>query len=89
MNEFKRKGRMVSFRISDEEYASLKLLYRSHGARSLSDFARLSMQRVAALEDRLRSDLLSRLEALDERVGNLEAHTGRQEHGDPEFVKTP
>jgi hypothetical protein len=77
VNEFKRKGRMISFRISDEEYASLKLLYRSHGARSLSDFARLSMQRTAAVEDRLRSDLLSRIEALDERVGNLEAHFPR------------
>jgi hypothetical protein len=73
MNEFKRKGRTISFRISDEEYASLKLLYRAHGARSLSDFARLSMQRVAALEDRLKSDLLSRIDSLDARVGTLEA----------------
>lgn len=72
MNELERKDRMISIRVSDEEYASLKLIYRKHGARSISDFARLAMQRVAAADDCLHSDLLGRVEELEERVEGLE-----------------
>jgi hypothetical protein len=72
MIEEKRKSRMISLRVSDEEYSKLKEVYRSHGARSISDFARLSMQRVATLEETLNSDVLSRVDTLDARVGALE-----------------
>jgi hypothetical protein len=72
MTEEKRKSRMISLRVSDEEYSKLKEVYRSHGARSISDFARLSMQRVATLEETLSSGVLSRFDTLDARVGALE-----------------
>jgi hypothetical protein len=71
MNELERKDRMISVRVSDEEYASLKLVYRKHGARSISDFARLSMQRVAAAQN-LHSDVIGRVEELEGRVEALE-----------------
>jgi hypothetical protein len=85
MTEEKRKSRMISLRVSDEEYSKLKEVYRSHGARSISDFARISMQRVATLEDTLSSAVVSRVETLDARVGAIEErlqelleHTGVQ-----------
>lgn len=40
----KRKNRMISFRLSDEEYEHLLELCQSQGARSLSDLARGAMQ---------------------------------------------
>jgi hypothetical protein len=75
MTDLKRKNRMISIRVSDEEYASLKLLYRNHGARNISDFARLSMMRVAASEDGRHSDLSGRVEELEERLAALERKT--------------
>jgi hypothetical protein len=77
MNESKRKHKTICFRISEEEYASFKLLYRSRGARNLSDFARLSMQRLATQEDHRDSDLLVRVEGLAARIGVLEAKFDR------------
>lgn len=40
MTVFKPKTRMISFRISEEEYQSVQQASLSHGARSVSDFSR-------------------------------------------------
>lgn len=40
MNSRKRRSRIVSFRLSDEEYNSLKDISESHGARNVSEFTR-------------------------------------------------
>ncbi len=50
MNVFKRKNRMISFRVSEEEFNALQRSSISHGSRSVSDFARDSLFRL--LEDR-------------------------------------
>jgi hypothetical protein len=41
-----RKNRIISLRLSEEEYESLKSVYASRGVRSLSEFARDAMHRV-------------------------------------------
>ncbi len=41
-----RRSRMVSFRLSPEEYARLQTVCSSQGIRSLSDLARTAMQRL-------------------------------------------
>ena len=41
-----RKNKIISLRLSEEEYESLKLVYASRGVRSLSEFARDAMHRV-------------------------------------------
>ena len=41
-----RKTRTISLRLSEPEFEALKKLYAAHGARSISDFVRTSMQRV-------------------------------------------
>ena len=46
MSEQNRKCKMISLRLSAEEYHALQTLYPSYGARNISDFARLAMQRV-------------------------------------------
>ncbi len=47
---FKRKTRMISFRLSEEEYTFLHQASLSTGARSISDFARDALFRL--LRDR-------------------------------------
>ena len=46
MREMKRRSRMISVRLSEEEYAALLHLYSLTGARSLSDFTRDAMRTV-------------------------------------------
>ena len=41
-----RRSRMVSFRLSPEEYARLQAVCSAQGIRSLSDLARTAMQRL-------------------------------------------
>jgi hypothetical protein len=79
MSVAKRKNKMLSFRLSDEEYDALRSVCESHGVRSLSDFARLAIDNLiagggpsphAAVETRLNA-LDSRLQVLDLAVGRL------------------
>lgn len=46
MSGLMRKSRTISLRLSQREFEALKSLYAAHGARSISDFVRTSMQRV-------------------------------------------
>ncbi len=44
MSVFKRRTRIVSFRLSEDEYEHLRETCVSHGVRSISDFARFATQ---------------------------------------------
>jgi hypothetical protein len=44
MSVFKRRTRIVSFRLSEDEYERLRGTCVSHGIRSISDFARFATQ---------------------------------------------
>jgi HPt (histidine-containing phosphotransfer) domain-containing protein len=75
----KRRSRIVSFRLSDEEYKSLKSVSASCGARSVSEFTRSVACHVNAggngdaaerLEDSLRT-LNEKMEMLDRRIQTL------------------
>ncbi len=46
MSVLKRRSKMVSFRLSEQEYESLQALSSECGARSLSDLVRDVMQRL-------------------------------------------
>ena len=67
---------MISLRVSEEEYENFKQLYSAHGARNLSDFARIAMQRVAGEHDSQEAMNLKLLE-LDGRLIALEARFAR------------
>jgi hypothetical protein len=67
---------MISFRVSDTEYQALQMLHHLHGARNVSDFARLAVTRmisdlrVVELEQRV--DLISgQLKHLGDRIDHL------------------
>src|SRR5688572_19517562 len=77
---FKRKSRMISFRLSEEEYAILRRASLSNGARSVSDFARDTLFGVlngaptvagpAALETKVEK-LTSDMEVLTQHIHHV------------------
>lgn len=46
-----RRSKMVSFRLSQEEYARFQTICEARGIRSLSDLARTAMQSMTASQD--------------------------------------
>ena len=84
---------MISFRLSEDEYASLRSLCENEGARSVSDLARDAVHRLvrkdsqADVETALRT-LQGRMDTLDLQVQRLHlavgqppAHEMRQTNG--------
>ena len=77
---FKRKSRMISFRLSEEEYQYLRTVSESKGARSVSDYARdtlfqtnqVGRQRPPELQARM-DKLASMLDSLNREVQSLRA----------------
>ena len=77
----KRRSRMISFRLSEDEYASLRSLCENGGARSVSDLARDAVHRLiqkdshAEVEIALRT-LEGRMDTLDLQVQRLNVVVG-------------
>jgi len=73
---------MISFRLSEDEYASLRSLCENEGARSVSDLARDAVHRLMVkhsqsdVELTLR-ELRGRLDNLDLQVQRLSIAAGR------------
>jgi hypothetical protein len=74
MTDANGKRRMISLRLSEAEYLGLKRQYRSYGARSVSDLARLALQRILTESLVYESALEAKLLELDGRVAALESH---------------
>lgn len=79
MTVFKPRSRMISIRVSEDEYAALRNLCLSTGARSVSDLTRDAMHALirGSLRDNPNDmsgdDLRVRVKNLDERVDQLAA----------------
>ncbi len=76
MTASKRRNRIVSFRVSDDEYAELARLSAEHGARNIGDFTRSAAYRLAPLARRSSSsgnvfDLVQHLDALVFEISEL------------------
>lgn len=77
----KGRRRLISFRLTDEEYTQLKLLSAEHGAQSLSDFVRSNVCAMLETRESWQDDLTramrefwrqaSGLHALVEQLGQL------------------
>ena len=82
----KRRSRMISFRLSEDEYASLRSLCENEGARSVSDLARDAVHRLIkkdspdSMEMALRT-LQGRMEILDLQVRQLASVVGEKSVG--------
>jgi hypothetical protein len=92
-----RRSKMVSFRLSLEEYARFQTLCEERGIRSLSDFARTAVHNMAASDDtpdplwqevgHIRSQMTALSRELDRIAGLLEAR--RTNHEAHPSVDTP
>jgi len=76
----KTRTRLVSFRLSEEEYQRLKYVCSQKGARSISDGARTLLCQIRGLSDKLSSDegagiksahLIDSLERLNSGINRL------------------
>lgn len=72
-----RKSKIISLRLSEEEYESLKLIYESRGVRSLSEFARDAMHRVVGGTPPDGVNIEDRVELLHGKVAMLEGEVSR------------
>lgn len=70
-----RRSRMISFRLSEQEYESLLTLCSSKGARSLSDLARETMQ--ALIYNGQEDGLASLVQHLRKRMDDLDLEVNR------------
>jgi hypothetical protein len=66
----KRRSRMISFRLSEDEYASLRSLCENEGARSVSDLARDAVHRLIVKDSE--TDVVLTLRALQGRLDILD-----------------
>jgi hypothetical protein len=72
MPDSERRRKLISLRLSDEEYDSLKTQYRTFGARNISDLARMALVRLLAGPPETHDTLAAELSELGERVLVLE-----------------
>lgn len=77
MNVLKRRSRMVSFRLSEEEYESLREICLTAGARSLSDIARDAVHRLIGNGGEQKKDIESQLRLLNERIDVIDQEVRR------------
>ena len=72
MPVFKPKTRMISFRLSEDEYEWLRQTSFAQGARSVSDYARVIVSRAIAGEIELKADpATARIEQINSRMDEL------------------
>ena len=72
MAVLKPRTRLVNFRLSEEEFTSLKTACSVLGARSVSDFARSAVLRSVESQISQEGQLHRRLSQLDDKVGELD-----------------
>jgi len=72
-----RKTRTISLRLSEGEFEALKSLYASHGARSISDFVRTSMQRVISEAAAHSYALELKVQEIDGKLSLLDGEVAR------------
>jgi hypothetical protein len=74
-----RRKKMISLRLSEEEFERLKTRYHTYGARNVSDLARQALQHILTGSPTMNASsgpqdgFAIKLAALDERVHALEA----------------
>jgi hypothetical protein len=77
MSVLKRRSRMISFRVSEDEYAGLKNLCINEGARSVSDMARDAMHRLITNQSWPNNQLETVVQVLQVRIEALDLEVKR------------
>jgi hypothetical protein len=77
----RRRDKMISIRLSDDEFVKVREACRVTGARSISDLARDAMRRLVAgapIQGEVGEDGLSaRVEDLDQKLSHLQEQVSR------------
>ena len=68
------RGRLVNFRVTDDEFEQLKIACERHGARCLSAFARKMMLNASSADS---ENMADRMAVLDRRLSILEDSMSR------------
>ena len=68
-----RRKKMISLRLSEEEFELLKTRYHTYGARNVSDLARQALQHIMTGSPPPQNDFARKLAELDDRVHGLES----------------
>jgi hypothetical protein len=71
-----RRNRLVNFRLSEQELESLKQVCHTHGARSISDFARGAVLRSMEVAEPGADGPQHKVQHLDQKVAELENRMG-------------
>jgi hypothetical protein len=69
-----RKNRMISLRLSEEEYTLLRARYSSYGARNVSDLARLALDRIMGKPPASDAELAAKVQEMNLRLIAIEQH---------------
>ncbi len=77
MSVLKRRSRMISFRVSEDEYAGLKNLCINESARSVSDMARDAVHRLIHNRSFSQDHVGNEVQALQLRVDRLDQEVKR------------
>jgi hypothetical protein len=75
-----RKSRIISLRLSEREFEALKTLYAAHGARSISDFVRSTMNRVICEAPYDPQTLELKVHEMDGKITVLDGEVARLTH---------
>src|SRR5450759_3165246 len=68
-----RRKKMISLRLSEEEFELLKARYHTYGARNVSDLARQALQHIMTGSPGPKPDLAAEMAELNQRVHELES----------------
>lgn len=68
-----RRKKMISLRLSEEEFELLKTRYHTYGARNVSDLARQALKHILTGSPGPQNDFAKKLAELDHRVDALES----------------
>lgn len=68
-----RRKKMISLRLSEEEFELLKARYHTYGARNVSDLARQALHHMMTGSPVPHDDFAAKLAELDGRVHTLES----------------
>jgi hypothetical protein len=73
MADYDTRRKMISLRLSEAEYDGLKTHCHTHGARNVSELARLALQRIMIGSAASQDAFAAKLAELDDRVHAIES----------------
>ena len=86
---FKRKTRMISFRLSEAEYQYLRTISESRGARSVSDYARDTLFRISQSARRPPAEIQAKVDKLATMLDTLNREVQSLRTGQPAAINQP